>query len=336
MHSIAYVIPYFGKLPNYFPLWLLSCKFNPTIDFLIITDDKTEYNYPENVKVTYTTLEETKEKMQKLFDFDISLERAYKLCDYRPAYGEIYEEELKDYDFWGHCDLDQIWGDIRAFYTEDILEKNQKVGFNGHSTLYKNTKENNTRYRLTDSDENDIVSYKEVYTNDKSYGFDEDPMDNIFSEYDLPVFRKIVYANLAKYPKNFSLSWITPEDEYKNEHQIFVWEKGKVKRYFYHNSEVGTDEFMYLHYWCRPTTIKVDKYDDDTRLLIYPDITTDKPFEITPKLVLKKSKGNRIIFLSKALYRNRKKLTPERIMFNIKDSLEKKFGYKYYDQEKYK
>ena len=54
MFSIVFICPYFGKLPKgQFPLWLKSCENNPTIDWIIFTDDRTRYNYPKNVKVTY-------------------------------------------------------------------------------------------------------------------------------------------------------------------------------------------------------------------------------------------------------------------------------------------
>ena len=115
MYSIAYVVPYFGKFPKGFQFWLLSCKCNPSIDWLIFTDDKTPYDYPENVKVTYWTFDQMKKKAQAIYDFPIFLERPYKLCDFKPAYGEIFADELKDYDFWGHCDIDLVWGNIRNF-----------------------------------------------------------------------------------------------------------------------------------------------------------------------------------------------------------------------------
>ena len=138
MYSIAYVVPYFGKFPKGFQFWLLSCKCNPSIDWLIFTDDKTPYDYPENVKVTYWSFDQMKKKVQAVYDFPVLLERPYKLCDFKPAYGEIFADELKGYDFWGHCDIDLVWGNIRKFYTDDVLNQYEKVGFNGHSNLYKN------------------------------------------------------------------------------------------------------------------------------------------------------------------------------------------------------
>lgn len=89
MYSIAYVVPYFGKFPKGFQFWLMSCGCNPSIDWLIFTDDRTDYDYPDNVKVTYWTFDQMKARVQSVFDFPVSLERPYKLCDYKPAYGEI-------------------------------------------------------------------------------------------------------------------------------------------------------------------------------------------------------------------------------------------------------
>ena len=81
MKSIALILPYFGNLnrSGYFELFLESCKNNPTIDFLIYTDDRTQYDYSKNVKVKYTTFEGLKEKIQRLYEFPINLNHAYKL-----------------------------------------------------------------------------------------------------------------------------------------------------------------------------------------------------------------------------------------------------------------
>ena len=125
--SICLVILYFGKLPNYFNLWLTSCKYNNTINFLLFTDDKTKYDYPNNVRVIYTTFEEIRNQIQSKFDFRITLEKPYKLCDFKPAYGYIFNKYLKGYDFWGHCDLDVIFGNLRKFLPEEILKEYDKI-----------------------------------------------------------------------------------------------------------------------------------------------------------------------------------------------------------------
>lgn len=107
-----------------------------------------EYVYPENVRVSYCSFDDIKRKIASLFDFTIELSAPYKLCDYKPTYGHAFEKELKEYDFWGYCDIDLIFGDIRNFITDKILDKFDMIGFQGHSTIFRNSKEVNSRYML--------------------------------------------------------------------------------------------------------------------------------------------------------------------------------------------
>ena len=51
MKKIVFIIPYFGKWPSYFSMWLKSIKANPTIDFLIITDLEIGVGLSENIKI---------------------------------------------------------------------------------------------------------------------------------------------------------------------------------------------------------------------------------------------------------------------------------------------
>lgn len=318
MKSIAYVIPYFGHFPKGFQFWLLSCRANPTIHWLIFTDDPMEYDYPDNVKVHYWTFQQMQERAQSVFDFAISLERPYKLCDYKPAYGEIFAEELKGYDFWGDCDIDLVWGNIRHFITDELLDCYEKVGFFGHSILYRNTPEVCSRYRTCIEGK---TNYREVYSTDKGYAFDEPGMDDIYKTLNIPVYSEIIFANLLKYDYGFCLDQQKEEDKYKNTFQVFTWKDGKLVRHYLHNGKIETEEFMYLHYWCRPTTFKIGKYDLKKQYLIYPDTTTDKYFEITPELIKKKSKRSKVKYYAKSIWYNRKKLTIKRILFNITGKL---------------
>ena len=84
--KIAFILPYFGKFDKLFPLWLISCKWNSNIDWLIFTDDETMYDYPTNVKVHYMNFADLRKKIQSLYDFPISLDSPYRLCNFKPAY----------------------------------------------------------------------------------------------------------------------------------------------------------------------------------------------------------------------------------------------------------
>ena len=174
LSSIILIISYFGKFPNYFQLFLNSCGNNSSINWLIVTDNEEPYDYPSNMKVERTSFSDFRERVQKLYDFDIKLSSYYKICDYKPAYGELFKDEVKNFDFWGHCDCDLIFGDIRFFLPEEKLDKYDKIGHLGHFTLYKNTEENNIKYRLPIIQEDkEIHPYKMVFQKDSMMGFDE-------------------------------------------------------------------------------------------------------------------------------------------------------------------
>ncbi|MEE0293202.1 MAG: DUF6625 family protein, partial [Eubacterium sp.] len=65
MKSIVFICPYFGKLPkDQMLLWLKTCQKNNSINWVVITDDKTDYELPENVSVKYMKFEELKNRIQ--------------------------------------------------------------------------------------------------------------------------------------------------------------------------------------------------------------------------------------------------------------------------------
>ena len=171
MYRIAFIIPWIGKLPPHFPVWLKTCSFNPTVDFLIFTDDTTDYPYPSNVKVHYLEFDELQAMFQKNFLFAISLNKPYKLCDFKPAYGEIFSDYLIGYDFWGHCDIDIFWGNIRKFVTFDVLKNYNRIYSHGHCCLYRNNKDINAWYRTLPH--GPFQNYQDVFTSNESCCFDE-------------------------------------------------------------------------------------------------------------------------------------------------------------------
>ena len=148
--KIALILPYFGKFDTLFPLWLASCKWNSDIDWLIFTDDKTKYDFPANVKVEYMGFADLRKKIQSLYDFPISLDTPYRLCNFKPAYGEIFEEYLKEYDAWGFCDNDMIYGQILPNIKFPLHGK-YKVGKFGHLSFIPNTYKSNRLYRFGDA-----------------------------------------------------------------------------------------------------------------------------------------------------------------------------------------
>lgn len=171
-YSIAIVICYFGKFPWYFEYFLHSCKYNKMVDFIIITDNSSEkYNLSSNVAFIPKTLEDIAELVTDKLGLIIKLTDSYKLCDFKPAYGVLFDDLLKDYDFWGHGDIDVIYGDIRSFITPEILSSHDLISvrhdfLSGYFLLFKNERKLN--YLFTESKD-----YKMVFESEKHYCFDE-------------------------------------------------------------------------------------------------------------------------------------------------------------------
>ena len=97
LHKIIVFITYFGNFPWYFSYFLHSCKFNPTIDFLIFSNSTDTQQLPSNLKIINKTLEEIKIIANKKLGLKVSIDYPYKLCDFKPAYGLIFEDYSKGY-----------------------------------------------------------------------------------------------------------------------------------------------------------------------------------------------------------------------------------------------
>lgn len=72
---------------------------NKGFNWLIITNDRSKYNYPKNVRKIEMAFKECQLLIKSKFDFNVSIEFPKKLCDCKLAYGYIFSEYLKVYIF---------------------------------------------------------------------------------------------------------------------------------------------------------------------------------------------------------------------------------------------
>lgn len=246
MKSIGILVPYFGILPEFFKVWLITAKANNSIDFYIITDqDIVLDSSVNNVFVKKMMFSELKEKISSFYQFEIKLDMPYKLCDYKPAYGEIFQDILQNYDFWGYCDIDLILGDLRAFFTDEILGFYEKILFLGHISLYKNCEKINSLYKSIGKYPD--LNYDYVFsTNDSCY----------FDEY-RGIFAKCMNNNIQCYnPDGLMVDPVTDQFLFKdsnNEKFIILWENGKV----YKVSDINNEkkELIYAHFFRRKLNV---------------------------------------------------------------------------------
>ena len=290
MKKIIFICPYFGEFPNYFNLTLSSIKYNKSIDWLIITDIKKEYNYPDNVKLIYSSFNELKQKIQSRFDFKISLEKPYKLCDYKPAYGFIFYEYIKEYDFWGYCDFDCIYGNIRNFITEKVLTDYSRIYYLGHLSLYKNNEWINNMFKKPLGGKE---IYKEVYSNSKNFAFDERQMIKIFNENGIAIFNDNKIADIYPYIGAFNMVETVVniengehQSKIYNKQQIFKFERGTLECIFLEDNKINYQEKVYIHLQKR---FMYNNVDNEDIFYIVPNKFIDN-ITINEKIIKKYSK----------------------------------------------
>lgn len=176
MKKIGLINIYMGAFPWFFKLFLKSCEANPTVDFFLFTDNVIDYKVGDNIKVIPFTLLDFNALATQKLGLDIKVEKGYKLCDFRPAFGILFAEYLKGYDFWGITDIDVVYGRIREFLTDEILEKYDTICvrhafITACCMLYKNSEYINNLYKKS-------KDYEMIFTTAKNYAFDETNFEN--------------------------------------------------------------------------------------------------------------------------------------------------------------
>ncbi|MBP5430555.1 MAG: hypothetical protein J6Y25_06775 [Elusimicrobiaceae bacterium] len=243
-----YVIfsPYFGKLPNYFELWARSCSNNKKFLFIVFTDCQYNGDLPENVLLHQMEFTKIKEIIQKKLNFPISLDTPYKLCDYKPCFGYLFQEYLNDAKYWGHCDMDLIFGNIEKFLPNKDYDK---ISHLGHLCLYKNIPSIREAFKLSSPHP---LTFKEILSSPINFAFDEIPSYGINA-----IFAK---NNLSIFPYEKSVAEISPIDagfvlNHRNYptisqefgHFIFTFEHGKIYKYSYWENMITKTEVSYIH-----------------------------------------------------------------------------------------
>lgn len=279
MKKIVIIGVYFGRFPEYFELWLNSCTYNTGIDFIIFTDQVLS-DLPSNVKAFPFTMREFSELARKKLHIDkINITRPYKCCDFKPVYGIIFEDFIKKYDFWGHCDFDLVFGDILSNIDKDAWEKYDKILPLGHLSFYRNTNEVNERYKL----ESATAPYDEIFTNDKSYAFDEfTGLMDIYERNRFSFYKKRVFADIDSVHKRFRLSM----NDYNYKHQVFYWEHGHVYKAYIENKQVKKTEYAYIHFKKRKKMpIKINNASDCKGFFVTRYGFIEKPNRGLPSLI---------------------------------------------------
>lgn len=285
---IALVVPYFGKFPNYFNLWLKTAAFQKDlIDFLVFTDcDTNALEIPKNVKVIKTNYQEVGNTVNRILPFKVKMYSPYKITDYKPLYGLIFQDYLKEYDFWGFCDVDLVWGKLSNFVTEKVLSKYDRIYNRGHLEIFRNIPS------ITNAVLNDYliyhnlqdtmgVSIKDIFGHSYAAHFDEGPhLQTILTQPKINAKCYIHYdmADILSDKKQFIC--LDPVSESRQEFAYFKWENGILTGFARNGSP---KEFAYAHLQKRNMTKMIT--GDPSSFLIIPNQFIDTPSKVTSEMI---------------------------------------------------
>jgi len=237
---INLILIYIGKLPIYFDLFLRSCVKNENIQWTLLTTEPVAHPLPENVRRLAFSLEDFERRVVDRLQIKPDIRWPYKLCDFRPAYGVLYPELVEGSDFWGFCDADVIFGDLRKFFPDSMFENQVKVQMRGALSFFKNDEIGNRLFTLP----HPVIDYRKVFSNPKYCGLDE--WEGI---YKLMKYNGINFAmsndlaEISYWRKELMLS------HRKNySRQLFSWENGSVLRAACDDAgNTIIDEYAYIH-----------------------------------------------------------------------------------------
>ena len=285
---------YFGKWPSHFQFWLDSCRYNRNITFFLVSDIPTdEFRLPENVRVIRRSFLDVYDLICSKFpEIKISLDRPYKLCDFKTAYGYIFDEYCKEYEYWGYYDIDTIWGNIEKFIPANEDNHLVKIFPCGHLSFIKNVVPWNKVFELVNKkagtpccnnmEGKTVATWQECFSSPESHYYDEEGgLEPLFASLNENIYSGVDFDNILppwRFDHFFSINF--PE---KSHFLVYGFKKGTLSRYFLKNWKVISEEISYLHASKRNFKVKTDNTDNYS---IAPDtIVSEKKWNLITLLI---------------------------------------------------
>jgi hypothetical protein len=146
-----------GPLPEWTPQWLAHVEHlkQHGWDFLLL-NDAADFAY----------------RCERVFGFDVDPQPGTrKPCEFDPALGELYADKIAGYDFWGHCNLDAVYGRLDRWLSDNFLSDcdifgNDPGAICGPLSVYRNASVVNALFRR-------VPGWQDIFQDQAFHGFDE-------------------------------------------------------------------------------------------------------------------------------------------------------------------
>lgn len=230
--------------------FLASCRANATIDFFLFTDNSRPDRLPRNVHYRQISYNAYLDKVSERLMIDFHPGNPYKLCDLKPALGYIHQDSIADYDFWGFCDIDLIFGQLRHFLTDRLLSRYDLITTHerriaGHFTIIRNKQRYNRAFK-------DVRDWSEYLAAEEHKAFDEKAFSRLFVGFKnfpgvlrrplkwlfLPHGRRALFREAFSTP-GLRCDWVDGSRNFPSE---WYWQRAKL------TNNRSDDEFLYFHF----------------------------------------------------------------------------------------
>ena len=110
---------------------------------MLISDQPLPLPTFENINVMAMSKTSFVDLASKRLGFDVTINDPYKVCDFKPLIGKIFQDQLLTYKYWGYCDLDIVFGNISKHIQPLLVENPDVISFyrgflSGPFCLYRN------------------------------------------------------------------------------------------------------------------------------------------------------------------------------------------------------
>jgi hypothetical protein len=237
---LVLISPWFGPWPEWINFFVESCKWNPEIDWLIPTDQAPPDNTAPNIQYQRMSFDAYKRHAGSRLGIDLTRANPYKLCDLKPCLGFIHEDDIAEYRSFGFCDIDIVWGDIRATYSDELLARYDAISslddrIAGHLSVFRNTAKMRSIFRK-------VKGWRACMEDPRHLGFDEGTFSGVFS----PPKRLFSLRRIGRPHSLFVNRWATPggtrlwPDGLPGPSE-WTWKRGKL------SNERDSHDLLYLH-----------------------------------------------------------------------------------------
>jgi hypothetical protein len=142
--SLLLIAVYLGRLPVWYPAFLASCRTNETTSWLIVTDAVPPASSPPNVRHRRIGGNQLESLVAERLGRRLPLiDNPRKLCDLKPTYAILFDQDVRPFDYWGYCDLDVVWGNLHSAFAGPLSEEADVFALRrhrlaGHLSLFRN------------------------------------------------------------------------------------------------------------------------------------------------------------------------------------------------------